>query len=191
MADPQAGVTALLLQHRAGDREALARLFPLVYDHLRSIAHAHMNRESEGHTLCTTALVHEAYVKLIDPGRVEWQDRQHFLAIASRAMRQILIDHARRHSSAKRRGGLKQVDLDAVQIAVVERADALIALDEALTRLAALNPRLSQVVEYRFFGGLTEVETARALGLTDRTVRRDWIKARGWLHVEMAKAAEA
>lgn len=191
MTDPQAGVTVLLLQHRSGDREALAQLFPIVYEHLRAIAHAHMSRESEGHTLCTTALVHEAYVKLVDPERIEWQDRQHFLSLASRAMRRILIDHARRHGSARRGSNPQRVDLDAVQIAVVERADALIALDDAMTRLAELNPRLSQVVEYRFFGGLTEVETAQALGLTDRTVRRDWIKARGWLHNEMARAVEA
>jgi RNA polymerase sigma-70 factor, ECF subfamily len=187
--DPQPGVTELLLKCRSGDAEAVERLFPLVFAHLREMAHAHLSREADGHTLCTTGLVHDAYLKLVDPARIAWKDRQHFLAIASRAMRRILIDHARRHRTARRGGGLRRLELDAVQIPVVDRADTLIALDEALTRLAQLSPRLSQVVECRFFGGLTEEETAEALGVTDRTVRRDWTKARGWLHQELAMAA--
>jgi RNA polymerase sigma factor (TIGR02999 family) len=184
-------VTALLLRCRAADEEAVERLYVLVYDHLRDIAHAHLNREAQGHTLCTTGLVHEAFVKLVDPARVEWQDRQHFLALASRTMRHVLTDYARRHRAAKRGGDWQRVDLDAVQIAVVERADALLSLDEALTRLAVLRPRLGLVVELRFFGGLTEEETAEALGITDRTVRRDWIKARGWLHQELEQSLDS
>lgn len=186
---PQTDVTALLQRHRAGDSEALEILFSVVYQHLRRIAHAQLNREAEGHTLCTTALVHEAYVKLVDAAQIDWQDRQHLLALASRAMRQILIDYARRNRTAKRGGNPGRVDLDEVQIAVVERAETLILLDEALSRLSEFSPRLGQVVEYRFFGGLTEQETAETMGVTDRTVRRDWIKARGWLNQEMTKAA--
>ena len=179
------GVTRLLLDCRNGDTSALDRLFPIVYDRLHQIAHA-LLRGGAGQTVDTTALVHEAYIKLVDAERVEWQDRGHFLSLASRAMRQILIDYARRHRAAKRGGDLRRVDLDASQIAVLERADVLVALDEALTRLAVRSPRMAQVVEHRFFGGLTEQETASVLGITDRTVRRDWIKARGWLHQQLA-----
>jgi RNA polymerase sigma factor (TIGR02999 family) len=188
-ATAQAEVTQLLLDCRGGGATALDRLFPLVYSRLHEIAHAHL-RGGAAQTVSTTALVHEAYLKLIDAERIEWQDRAHFLSLASRAMRQILIDHARKHRSAKRGGELRRVDLDAVQIAVAERADTLVLLDEALTRLAALSPRLAQVVELKFFGGLTEEETAHVIGVTDRTVRRDWIKARGWLHQELAANLE-
>lgn len=179
VADP--GVTQLLIACRDGDPAALDRLYPVVYQRLQEIAHAHLARGAEGHTLSTTALVHEAYVKLVDANRIDWQDRGHFLALSSRAMRQILIDYARKHQAQKRGGGLRRVDLDDERIPVAERAEALVALDEALSRLAAFSPRLADVVEHRFFGGLTEEETARVLGVTDRTVRRDWIKARGWL----------
>lgn len=181
------GVTRLLLDCREGGAAALDRLFPVVYGRLREIAHAHLRGGPEGRTVATTALVHEAYVKLVDADRVEWQDRSHFLSIASRAMRQILIDYARKQRAGKRGGDQQRLDLDAVQIAVDERADTLLALDEALTQLSALSPRLAQVVEHRFFGGLTEEETAAVLGVTDRTVRRDWIKARGWLHQQLAQ----
>jgi RNA polymerase sigma factor (TIGR02999 family) len=184
---PEAGVTQLLLDCRTGGPAALDRLFPIVYERLRQIAHAHLRGGPQGATVSTTALVHEAYVKLVDARRVDWEDRGHFLSLASRAMRQILIDYARRQRAGKRGGDQQRVDLDAVQIAVLERADTLVALDEALTRLSELSPRLAQVVEHRFFGGLTEEETARVLGVTDRTVRRDWIKARGWLHQELAR----
>jgi RNA polymerase sigma factor (TIGR02999 family) len=184
-------VTELLLACRAGGGEALNRLFPVLYERLHGIAHAHLAGGRGSPTVSTTALVHEAYVKLVDAERVELQDREHFLSLASRAMRQILVDYARRHASVKRGGNLQRVDLDAAQIAVLERADALVALDDALHRLALVGPRLAQVVEHRFFGGLTEQETAHVLGVTDRTVRRDWIKARGWLHVELAGGAES
>ncbi|MEJ2206408.1 MAG: sigma-70 family RNA polymerase sigma factor [Gemmatimonadota bacterium] len=184
---PDAGVTQLLLACRDGGAAALDRLFPILYERLRQVANAHLRGGPEGSTVSTTALVHEAYVKLVDAERVDWRDRAHFLSLASRAMRQILIDHARKHRAQKRGGGRRRVDLDAVQIAVLERADTLVALDEALSSLSRSSPRLAQVVEHRFFGGLTEEETAQVLGVTDRTVRRDWIKARGWLHQELAR----
>jgi RNA polymerase sigma factor (TIGR02999 family) len=183
-------VTALLVAHRAGDADALERVFPLVYAHLRAVARAQLRRDGRGrdgaHTLSTTALVHEAYFKLADAPRLDARDRAHFLAVAARAMRQVLVEYARRHRAAKRGGGAAALDLDAAQVAVEERADALVALDEALSRLAALSERLARVVELRFFGGLSEEETAAALGVTDRTVRRDWVKARAWLHAELA-----
>jgi len=182
----QEGVTRLLLECRSGGAEALDRLFPVVYDRLHQIADIQLRGEAAGRTVTPTVLVHEAYLKLVDAARVEWEDRSHFLSLAARAMRQILIDHARRKSAGKRGGELRRVDLDAVQIAVGARADTLLALDDALVRLAALSPRLAQVIELRFFGGLTDEEAARVLGVTDRTVRRDWIKARGWLHQELA-----
>ncbi len=188
-ADGETGLTQLLLEARGGGASALDRVFLFVYDRLRAIAHAHLGQDGEGRTVSTTALVHEAYLKLIDADRLEWQDRVHFFSLASRAMRQILIDYARRYSSAKRGGELQRVDLDDVQIAVADRADTLVSLDAALSRLAEMSPRLAQVVELRFFGGLTEEDTAKVLGMTDRTVRRDWIKARGWLHNELHQAS--
>ncbi|MGD2046953.1 MAG: sigma-70 family RNA polymerase sigma factor [Gemmatimonadota bacterium] len=184
------GVTQLLIACRDGDPAAMDRLYPVVYQRLQEIAHAHLRGAPEGHTLSTTALVHEAYVKLVDAARIDWQDRAHFLALSSRAMRQILIDYARRRCAVKRGGDLQRVDLDAERIAVTDRAETLVALDGALSRLAAVSPRLAEVVEHRFFGGLTEEETARVLGVTDRTVRRDWIKARGWLHQELERELE-
>jgi RNA polymerase sigma factor (TIGR02999 family) len=184
----QAELTQLLVDARDGGADALERLFPIVYQRLHEIAHAHLGRDGEGRTVSTTALVHEAYLKLIDADRVEWQDRNHFFSLASRAMRQILIDYARKHLAAKRGGEMHRVDLDDVQIAAADRADTLVALDEALTRLAALSLRLAQVVELKFFGGLSEEEIARILGLSDRTVRREWTKARGWLQKELQQA---
>jgi RNA polymerase sigma factor (TIGR02999 family) len=183
-------VTALLLAYRDGEQAALERLLPLVYEHLRTVARAQLRREARAragaHTLSTTALVHEAYFKLADAARLDVADRAQFLGVAARAMRQVLVDHARRFRAQKRGGGAAHLDLDDANVAVEERADMLVALDESLARLAALNPRLAQVVEMRFFGGLTEEETAAALGVTDRTVRRDWVKARAWLHGDMA-----
>jgi RNA polymerase sigma-70 factor, ECF subfamily len=183
-------VTSLLIAHRGGDPEAYAQLFPLLYDHLRQVAHAQLRREARvrqgSHTLSTTALVHEAWFKLAEPGKLELQDRGHFFGAAARAMRQVLVDHARKVGAAKRGHGAAAVELDAASLAVEERADVLIALDEALERLAAMSPRLARVVELRFFGGLTEEEVGEVLGVTERTVRRDWVKARGWLHAEIA-----
>lgn len=187
--DARGDVTRLLHAGSAGDAAASERLFPLVYEHLRVLARAQLRREREGHTLSTTAVVHEAYLKLADPAKLGLRDRAHFFGIAARAMRQVLIDYARSVGSEKRGGRLARVELDEVQLAVTERAETLIALDEALLRLAELNPRLAQVVELRFFGGLSEPEAAATLGVTDRTVRRDWVKARAWLHAQLAADA--
>lgn len=167
---------------------AAEALFPELYDELRRIAHRHLGGERTGHTLCTTALVHEAYVKLADQTRARFESRSHFLSVASQAMRRILVTYARRVRTEKRGGEWRRLDFDAVEIPVDERADALVTLDAAMERLAALNPRLSRVVECRFFGGMTEEEIAGALGVTERTVRRDWIKAKGWLVRELESA---
>ena len=174
-------ITELLLECRSDERAA-DRLFPLVYEELRRIAHRQLRRERTGHTLGTTALVNEAYLKLVDITRVEWRDRMHFLSMAARAMRRILVDYARQHCAERRGGGVAPLALDAgSEISVEAQADELLALDDALTRLGELSPRLVQVVEFRFFAGMSEEETAGALSLTTRTVRRDWVKARGWL----------
>jgi RNA polymerase sigma-70 factor, ECF subfamily len=177
-------VTGLLLQSRHGDPGATERLFPLVYEELRRVAHAQLRSERPGHTLGTTALVHETYLRLVDQTRVQWRDRGHFLVVASWAMRRILLDYARRNRAARRGGGTVRFTLDA-DAPAAERGEMLLALDEALERLARLDRRLSQVVECRYFGGLTEQETAEALGVTRRTVQRDWAKARGWLCLEL------
>jgi len=179
-------ITDLLLQASGGDGVAVERLFPLVYEELRRVAHRALRRENPGHTLGTTGLVHEAYLRLVDQTRVEWQNRSHFYAIAAQAMRRILVDYARQHRRAKRGGERRRVTLDESVLSLDERSENLIALDEALTRLAALNPRLSRVVECRFFAGLTEEEIAEATGVTVRTVKRDWAKARGWLYQELS-----
>jgi RNA polymerase sigma factor (TIGR02999 family) len=177
-------VTDLLLQMRGGDSAAMDRLFPLVYEELRRLAHAQLRRERPGHTLGTTGLVHETYFRLVDQTRVEWRDRGHFFVAAAWAMRRVLVDYARRNRTARRGGGTVRFTLDA-DVPAAEQSEMLLALDEALERLAAVDRRLSQVVECRYFGGLTEQETAEALGVTRRTVQRDWAKARGWLYLEM------
>jgi RNA polymerase sigma factor (TIGR02999 family) len=164
-----------------GGLDALDDAFPLAYEELRRIARRQLGR-LPNETLRPTALVHEAYLKLAGGARVPWRDRAHFLAIASTAMRQVLIDHARGRCAVKRGGARCAVTLDDATLAVEEQAVALVELDEALTRLAAVDPRLARVVELRFFGGLSEEEAAQVLGLTTRTVRRDWVKARGLLH---------
>jgi RNA polymerase sigma-70 factor, ECF subfamily len=179
-------VTDLLLQVRRGDESALDRLFPVVYDELRRIAHYHMAGERPGHTLGTVGLVHETYLKLVDQTRVQYRDRGHFFRVASWAMRRILVDYARSAQALRHGGGQHPVTLDEEQEGS-ERGAALVALDEALERLAAVDRRLSQVVECRYFGGLTEEETAEALGVSARTVERDWIKARGWLRLELGE----
>ena len=181
-------VTELLLRLRGGDRSALDRLTPIVYDELLRIAHRQLQHESAGHTLNTTALAHEAWLKLVDVKRVDWQDRSHFLAMAARAMRRILIDHARERGAARRGGGVVPLPLDDAAQVAAQQPESLLALDDALHRLAELNPRLAQVVECRYFGGLTEEETSAALGVTTRTVQRDWVKARGWLHGALTSA---
>jgi RNA polymerase sigma factor (TIGR02999 family) len=179
--DPPTGITELLLECRSGRREALDQVFALIYDELRTIARGQLRREAEGHTLSTTALVHEAYLRLVDINRMKWQDRVHFLSMASRAMRRILIDHARQRLAERHGGGARPVTLEEALVASDLPPEELLALNDALERLALLNPRLVSVVECRYFGGMTEDETAEALAVTSRTVRRDWIKARGWL----------
>jgi RNA polymerase sigma factor (TIGR02999 family) len=177
-------ITDILLEVRGGSRDAMDRLFHAVYGQLRRIASRQLRNERLDHTLGTTGLVHETYLKLADQSRVQWQDRAHFYRVAAYAMRRILVDYARRHRAQRRGGELHRVTLgdDAT---VAERGETLLALDEALQRLGGLNQRLSQVVECRYFGGLTEEETAEALGVTARTVQRDWAKARGWLYLEL------
>ena len=177
-------ITDLLLQLRNGDTEAGNRLYSLVYQDLRRIAHRQLRNERPGHSLSTTDLVHETYLRLVDQTRVEWQDRSHYFRVAAWAMRRVLVDYARRYRTVRRGGGLKRVSLGE-EAAAMERGETLLALDEALERLAKVSERLSQVVECRFFGGLSEQETAEALGLTLRTVQRDWAKARVWLHLNL------
>jgi RNA polymerase sigma factor (TIGR02999 family) len=177
-------ITELLLQVREGDPEAMNHLFPLVYEQLHRLAHWQLQHERTGHTLDTGALVHETFLKMVDQPRVHWQDRAHFFRVASWAMRRILVDYARRHRALRRGGGVPPLSLEE-EVAVSQQSDQLVALDEALERLAVVNERLSQVVECRYFGGLTEAETAEALGVTPRTVQRDWRKARDWLALEL------
>jgi RNA polymerase sigma factor (TIGR02999 family) len=175
-------LTELLLALRDGRAGVVDQLYPLVYEELRRIAHRALRGERTGHTLGTTGLVHEAYLGLVDQTRLEYRDRAHFYGIAARAMRHILVDYARRHGAAKRGGNQRAIALDEAIVAVEDRAEALLALDEALGELETLDPRLGQVVQCRFFGGLTEEETGEVLGVTARTVRRDWLKAKGWLY---------
>jgi len=166
--------------------EALDGLFPVVYDELRRVAHRHLRHEPTGHTLNTTALVHEVYLRMAGGRGAPVTNRAQFFAIAARAMRQILVDCARRYRGVRRGGGQAPLPLDEDSAAAVIRADEMVELDEALSRLAGLDPRLAQVVECRFFAGLSEEETAAAVGVTARTVRRDWVKAKGWLYRELS-----
>jgi len=174
-------VTQLLLDWSNGNEAALERLTPLVYDELHRLARRHMRRERSGHTLQTSALVNEAYVRLIDQRRVHWQSRTQFFSIASRLMRRVLVDHARGHNRAKRGGGALQVSLDEAAVVSQDRAAELIALDDALSSLAAIDQRKTQVVELRFFGGMSVEETAEVLKVSAVTVMRDWSTAKAWL----------
>lgn len=169
----------VLTELRTGSPESLDRLFPLVYRELRAIAHRQLGARGGGDsTLSTTALVHDAYLKLVDQSRAEWKDRAHFLAVASLAMRHVLVDRAKARNAMKRGGGQRRITLDEESISVEEQAEALLQLNEALDQLARLEPRLARVVDCRFFGGLSEEEIAAVLGVTARTVQRDWAKAR-------------
>jgi RNA polymerase sigma factor (TIGR02999 family) len=179
-------ITAYLLEARAGDREVMDRLFGCVYDELRRIAHNAMRQERTGHTLSTTGLVHEAYFKLVDQSQVEWHDRGHFFGVAARAMRQILVEYARRRGAAKRGGRVRIVALEEGLVPAEERAEALVAVDEALARLAEHDPMMARVVECRFFASLTEEETAEATGASLRTVQRRWRRAKAWLYQELS-----
>ena len=177
--------TQLLRAWAGGDRAALEQLTPRVYDELRRIAGHFMRNEQPGRTMQTTALVHEAYLKLIDVSNVDWQHRAHFFAIAAQAMRHILLDHARRRLAAKRGGAAARVNLDEVADIGTERASELIALDDALSALAKVDPRKAQVIELRFFAGLSVEETAEVLKVSADTVMRDWRLARAWLLAEL------
>ena len=174
-------VTGLLEAWSHGDQAALDKLIPLVYDELRQLAHRYMKRERAGHTLQTTALVNEAYARLVDQRNVQWQNRAHFFAVAAQVMRHILIDHARNQTRAKRGGDAQHISLDDAQTMSAERAAELLALDEALKKLAEIDERRSRVVELRYFGGLSIDETAEVLKIKPITVSRDWRWARAWL----------
>ena len=178
----QPNVTELLLEWQHGDRDALDRLTPLVYDELRRMAHRYVQRERNGHTLETTALVNEAYLRLINGQKMDWQSRSHFFAVMGEVMRHILIDHARKRHYAKRGGAAQQVSLAEADAMTEVRAAELVALDEALDKLMKLDPRKSRVVELRYFGGLSLEETAAVLGISIMTVRRDWRAAKAWLY---------
>jgi RNA polymerase sigma-70 factor, ECF subfamily len=180
-------VTELLLAWGSGDRSALDELMPLVHHELRRLARSQMRGERDNHTLQTTALVNEAFLRLIDLRRIRWQDRAHFLALSAQLMRRVLVDHARTRNYRKRGGGAATVALDDVAVAVPERAADLVALDEALEDLARVDPRKSRVVELRFFGGLSVEETAEALNVSPETVMRDWRLAKVWLLREMSR----
>ncbi len=174
-------ITRLLGELAGGDASAFTQLIPLVYEDLRLIAHRHLRRHGAAITLNTTALVHEAYLRLVDRSRLEWKDRGHFLAVYSVVMRNLLVDIARKQQAIKRGGDRRRTTLDENTAKVDYQADHVLAVDRALSRLNDLDERLGRVVECRFFAGLTEEETASALGVTDRTVQRDWAKAKALL----------
>ena len=190
-------IQAALAALGRGAPEAMDRLMPLVYHELKRIAHRQLGGEARGHTLSTTAVVHEAYLRLAEQSGAPWVDRGHFFAIAARTMRRVLIEYARQHTAARRGGpGRSRVALELLEhgessaISVPERAESLLALDEALDHLHRMDARLARVVECRFFAGLTEVETAEALGVSQRTVARDWRMARAWLHEALRDATD-
>jgi RNA polymerase sigma-70 factor, ECF subfamily len=188
MRDPSCSpheITQLLAEWSNGNQTALDKLYPLVYDELHQMAQRYMNRERQGHTLQTTALINEAYVRLVDQKQVHWQNRAHFFAISAKIMRRILIDHARRHDYAKRGGGAQKISLDEIAVMAVEPAASVLRLDEALNRLGEIDPRRSQVVELRYFGGLNNEEIAGVLKISENTVTRDWNMARAWLYQEL------
>jgi RNA polymerase sigma-70 factor (ECF subfamily) len=184
MSSPE-DVTHILREVSDGDKDAPARLMPLVYDELRRLADHYLRRERPDHTLQPTALVHEAYLKLIDQTRVDWQNRAHFFGVAAQLMRRILVDHARRHQASKRGGFRQKLTLDeAVDYSQTRDVD-LVRLDDALTALAQFDARQSRIVELRFFGGLTIEETAEALAISPATVKVDWSMAKAWLRREI------
>ncbi len=178
-------VTQLLINWSNGDKAALDQLIPLVHAELRRLARRYMARQSPGHTLQTSALINEAYLRLVDQQSVQWQDRAHFFAVSAQIMRSILIDHARRYSYAKRGAGARKVPLDEAATMAEQRAGELVELDDALIELAAVDPRKSEVVELRFFGGLSIEETAEVMKISVATVQREWRAARAWLQRAM------
>ncbi|HEU4389593.1 MAG TPA: sigma-70 family RNA polymerase sigma factor [Blastocatellia bacterium] len=185
----QQNVTQMLKDWRSGDDAAFERLIPVVYDELRRQAATYLRRERPGHTLQATALIHEAYLRLINQENIDWQNRAHFYAIAARLMRQILVDHARKRKAGKRGGSDIKVSLEDAMVVSPGRSVDLVALDEALTGLAALDPQQSRVVELRYFSGLSVEETAEVLGISTRTVKRDWNVAKAWLRERIGETA--
>lgn len=185
------GITAVLVAHRAGEPGAFNKLTELIYPELRRIARTQLRRWRPGVRPDTGSVVHEAYLKLVDQSKVDWQDRHHFYAIAARAMRQVIIDYARRRVSQKRGGGARHTDVNGHDVAVQQQADQLLALDEVLGGLEQHDARLLQVVECRFFAGYSEEETATILGVSARTVERDWQRAKSWLRQAMDHAPRA
>ena len=184
---PANDVTLLLKRYGNGDQEALAELIPQIYDELRRLASFYLQSERVDHTLQTTALVHEAYLRLVDQKQVEWSNRNHFFGVAAQMMRRILVDHARKHVSLKRGGSFSRISLEEAAVFSRERPRELIALDELLTRLASLDPQGSRIVELRFFAGLSLEETAEVTGLSSAKVRREWSAAKAWLTREIGK----
>ena len=187
----QSEVTQLLVAWSNGDQASLDKLMPLVYDELRRTARHYMSGQLPGHTLQTTALIHEAFLKLVGQREKHWQNRAHFLGVAAQAMRHILVDYARSQHCAKRGGAVQLVSLEEGGVVQVERAAELVALDEALSRLAEIDPRKGRVVEMRYFGGLSVEETAEVLGISPDTVMRDWRLAKTWLRRELSTARES
>ena len=179
---PPKEVTQLLLDWNNGDKAALDKLVPLVYKEMKRLAAHYMRRERPGQTIQTTALVNEAYIRLVDYKRMRWQDRSHFFAVAAQVMRRILVERARSRHQAKRGGGAQKVSLDETAMLSDERSEELLALDDALMRLEALDPRKSRIIELRFFGGLNIEETAEVIGLSPTTIQREWRSARAWLY---------
>ncbi|MBN2295303.1 MAG: sigma-70 family RNA polymerase sigma factor [Pirellulales bacterium] len=184
--DEVSRITGILNEVKQGDRSAWERLLPMVYGELRQLAAQFLRHERNNHTLQPTALVHEAFMKLVDQTNVDWQSRAHFFAISSQAMRRILVDHARQHQAAKRGGGHKRIVLDENLIGETQRAGNLLALEDALTKLAELDPRQAKIVELRFFGGLSVAEVAEVLDMSKRSVEREWTMVRSWLRRELS-----
>jgi RNA polymerase sigma factor (TIGR02999 family) len=178
-------VTVLLTELSKGNQAAASKLIPLVYAELRRLASGYMRRERSDHTLQATALVHEAYLKLVEQRSVDWQSRAHFFGIAAQVMRRILVDHARGHLREKRGGGQRLVPIDEALVFAPEQSLELVKLDQALERLSKLDPRQGKIVELRFFGGLTVEQTAELLGISPKTVKRDWSMAKAWLHGDL------
>lgn len=180
-------VSLLLQAWSDGDRNAVDKLLPLVYDELHRQAHRFLRRERQGHTLQTTALIHEAYLTLVDQNRVNWQNREHFFAISANLMRRILVNYANARLRKKRGGSLEKLELDdTILIATKKRDFDLLALDEALTRLAAMDKQQAEIVELRYFSGLTIEETASVMGISPATIKRDWKMTRAWLYRELS-----
>jgi RNA polymerase sigma factor (TIGR02999 family) len=189
--EPRSEVTLLLRRLSAGDKSALNQLMPLIYTELHQLASSYMRRERPGHTLQTTALVHEAYLQLVGQENAQWENRTQFFAVAAQLMRRILVDHARAHHAAKRGGSLPRLSLDEAVVMAKERGGDLLAIDELLQRLADVDPQQARIVELRFFAGLSVEETAHALSVSDRTVKREWAMAKAWMQRELQRSDRA